>query len=241
MTKLIICNWKMNLGDGAASEFLDELNMQSPSEGRFVVCPPFTSLSLVNNKLKALGSAWLLGGQDCSPSDKGARTGDISAQMLKNLGCSYVILGHSERRQYHNEDNKTVKTKALQSLTNQLTPIVCVGETEDAYNQGKTQDVLKRQLEESVPSKQCVVAYEPVWAIGTGKVPKIEEIEITHQFIQSVLRSLGFSNVSIIYGGSVKADNITQILNQPSVAGVLIGGASVQPESMNSIIQELSI
>jgi len=242
MTKLIICNWKMNLGSQNSIEFLNQIEMAaSNKDNKFIVCPPYTSLELVGNNIKEKQSDWALGAQNCSDQEDGARTGDISASMLETLGCQYVILGHSERRQYHLEDSKTVKMKALKALQHQLIPIVCVGETEEAYNQGKTQEVLKKQLEESVPSKQCVVAYEPVWAIGTGKVPQVEEIEETHHFIQSVLQEFGFSNVSIVYGGSVKANNITEILGQPSVSGVLIGGASIKPESMNPIVSKLSI
>jgi triosephosphate isomerase len=241
MTKLIICNWKMNLGDANSLNFLNKLNIKSNFDGQYIICPPFTSIALVNDKLKMLNSSWLLGAQDCSAFDNGARKGDISSQMLKDSGCSYVIVGHSERRMYHGEDNEMVKAKALNALQHQLIPIMCIGETEKAYSLGKTKEVLKKQLEESMPSKECVVAYEPVWAIGTGKVPKIEEIEATHQFIQSVLISLGFCDIPVVYGGSVQADNITEILDQPSVAGVLIGGASVKADSMNQIIKELSL
>ncbi len=242
MTKLIICNWKMNLGSQDSLEFLNQIEMAvSNKDNKFIVCPPYTSLESVGNNINKKKSDWVLGAQNCSDQEGGARTGDISASMLEDLGCQYVILGHSERRQYHLEDSKTVKMKALKALQHQLIPIICVGETEEAYSQGKTQEVLKKQLEESVPSKQCVVAYEPVWAIGTGKVPQIEDIEKTHQFIQTTLQSLGFSNIPIVYGGSVKADNITEILDQPTVSGVLIGGASIKPESMSEIIKELSI
>ncbi len=242
MTKFIICNWKMNLGNQDSIEFLNQIEMKSlNNDHQFIICPPYTSLGLVANNLKSKESDWHLGAQNCSDQDKGARTGDISAAMLKDLGCDYTILGHSERRQYHQESNESVKGKALKVIAHGMIPIICVGETEEDYIQGKTIDVLTEQLSGSVPSNQCIVAYEPVWAIGTGKVPTIKEIETVHQSIDNVLQDLGFLNVPIVYGGSVKPDNINQILSKPTVSGVLIGGASIQPESMNAIIKEVCL
>jgi triosephosphate isomerase len=241
MTNLIICNWKMNLGGCDALGFLDQITITDRQANTFVICPPFTSLPFVAEKLQNLKTSCAIGAQDCAEVGNGSRTGDISAEMLKSFGCTYVIVGHSERRQYHKETSITVKNKALKVIEQKMTPIICVGETEGDYKQGNTQRVLKKQLAESVPSKQCVIAYEPVWAIGTGKIPKTEEIQQTHQFIEEALSDLGFSNIPIVYGGSVKADNISQILLQPSVSGVLIGGASIKVDSMNAIIKELSI
>ena len=242
MTKLIICNWKMNLGGQDSIEFLTQIDMGPSNKGnKFILCPPYTSLGLVANHLKNKGADWYLGAQNCSDQDKGARTGDVSAIMLKNLGCGYIILGHSERRQHHQESNESVKAKAVKAITHDMMPIICVGETKDDYNNKKTIDVLKKQLAGSVSSKQCIVAYEPVWAIGTGKVATLEEIENVHQNIDAILRELGFANIPIVYGGSVKSDNIDQILSQPTVSGVLIGGASIQPESMNAIARKVCL
>lgn len=242
MTKLIVCNWKMNLGGADATDFLPALNFKSHyNTARLVICPPYTTLALVHDFIKHQNLRCQLGAQDCSAAAKGAYTGDISAGMLKQLGCGYVILGHSERRLHHAESNRLVKEKATQALAQGLTPIICIGESEADYKAGKTIAILENQLKGSVPNGNVIIAYEPIWAIGTGKTPTLEEIDAVHKNIASILEKMGHNDTPILYGGSVNPDNLNQVLPLPHVGGVLIGGASIKPESMNAILQEVAL
>ena len=197
----------------------------------FLVCPPYLHIAPVQTELT---SAVSLGGQDCSPFDKGAYTGDISAAMLKDMNCEYVILGHSERRQYYAESNLMVQQKAAMAQDMELISIICVGETELEREEGREQEVVGEQLVNSLPkgasAKNVVIAYEPVWAIGTGKVATIEDIYTMHAFIRSVLAEnvKEGAGVRILYGGSVKPSNAAEIFAVANVNGALIGGASLQ-------------
>lgn len=238
MKKLIVGNWKMNLNQAGAKELASRLQ---PSErAEVLVCPPYPYLQVVRETLG--DSSIMLGAQDCSQADNGAHTGDVSAGMLADMGCEYVILGHSERRQFHHETSYGVSFKVMAARRQNLEVIVCIGETDGDNQEGYTQAVLQTQLEESLPdglsASSLVVAYEPVWAIGTGRVPSTEEIESTHAFIREHLNGLtaDFDSIRILYGGSVNGKNAKSILELPNVDGVLVGGSSLKADEFNQII-----
>ena len=198
----------------------------------FLVCPPYPYLAPVQTELSMAVS---LGGQDSSPFEDGAYTGDVSAVMLKDLNCEYVILGHSERREYYAESNLMVQQKAVVALEAGLKAIICVGETAAQREAGEHLDIVEQQLAGSLPSngtaETIVVAYEPVWAIGTGKVATIEDITEMHAHI----RGLVPSGTRILYGGSVKPANAAEIFAVENVNGALIGGASLKAEDFIGI------
>ena len=232
MKKLIAGNWKMN-GDAKSAEALitgiEEGIAQTPQllDGcDFVVCPPFVHIPMV----KDLVSVVAVGGQDCSENGSGAYTGSISAPMLKDVGATYVILGHSERRQYQKESDELIAAKAKAAHAAGLITIICVGETEAEREAGNQNAVTGGQLERSIPdcatSQNTVIAYEPVWAIGTGKVATVEDIKNMHEFIRSKVPG----DMRILYGGSVKPSNAGEIFAVPNVDGALIGGASLKTE-----------
>jgi triosephosphate isomerase len=239
MPKLIVGNWKMN-GEpvGAKSLATAVAGAAAQSPHTVALCPPATLLSLVGDAIKA--TPVKLGGQDCSPHAEGAYTGDISAVMLKNTGCSYVIVGHSERRAGHGETDATVNAKAQAALKAGLIPIICIGETLAQREAGRAEAVVASQLQHSIPACQsAVLAYEPVWAIGTGKTATNEEIGQMHQFIiAEVTQRFGLAPaaVTVLYGGSVKSANAEAILAIDGVAGVLVGGASLKAEEFGAII-----
>ncbi|TCU11761.1 triose-phosphate isomerase [Rhizobium sullae] len=241
MQKLIAGNWKMN---GLASS-LAEIEALKGLTGKaacdIVVCPPFT---LIENAAKrSKDSTVIVGAQDCHPEASGARTGDISAGMLVDAGARFVILGHSERRASHNETDAIVASKAVAAHMAGLTTIICIGETGDERDDGKAIDVVGGQLRGSMPasaaSSNVAIAYEPVWAIGTGLVPTIEEIEEVHSSIRQMLEErLGDDGrlVRILYGGSVKASNAAAIFRAANVDGALVGGASLKAAEFAEII-----
>jgi triosephosphate isomerase len=194
-----------------------------------VLCPPFVYLAAAAG---ILGDGPVLyGAQDCSDQDNGAFTGDISATMLGQLGCKYVILGHSERRQYHCETDAEVKAKATKAIEKGLKVIICVGETLGQREAGQTMDVIKTQLKGAIPEtatvQNTVIAYEPVWAIGTGLVASVDQIAEVHGEIRKNTLDLG-DGLRVIYGGSVKPDNAQDILSLDDVDGALVGGASLK-------------
>jgi triosephosphate isomerase len=248
MKKLIAGNWKMNgSAQGAetlAREIRNLAGSTTPLAGRcdVLVCPPFIHIHAVRQVLGD-SSGVLYGGQDCSAEENGAHTGDISASMLKDLGCAHVILGHSERRADHLETSADVRAKALKALACNLIPIICVGETLEQREAGEEKQVVGVQLRESVPdldeTQIIVIAYEPVWAIGTGKTPTNAEIEAMHGFIAEALRVRfpAHDEIRILYGGSLKPANAHEILAIPHVDGGLIGGASLQADSFIAIAQ----
>ena len=207
-------------------------------KNEFLVCPPFHHIVPVEGELTM---AVNIGGQDCSPFDNGAYTGDVSAVMLKDINCSYVILGHSERRQYYVESNLMLKQKAMMANDAGLTSIICVGETEEQREAGQEQDVVGTQMLESLPetatAENTVIAYEPVWAIGTGKVATIEDITAMHDFIRAKLAEKleNADKIHILYGGSVKPANAAEIFAVNNVNGALIGGASLKAEDFIGI------
>lgn len=206
-----------------------------------VLCPPTVFLMEAAAAIK--GSAVKLGAQDCHFASEGAFTGDIGAPMLKSAGCSYVIVGHSERRQYHGETSADVRKKATAADNSGLIPIICVGETEKEHDDGKAQQAVEKQVVESLPPPDAnghfVFAYEPVWAIGSGKIPTTKHIQAMHAHIIAIVAretGLAKSRISVLYGGSVKSTNAKGILNLDGVAGVLVGGASLNAEEFCKII-----
>ncbi len=204
-----------------------------------LVCPPAPYLAVAAGLLQ--GSAIAFGGQDCHPKANGAHTGDISAQMLADCGCSAVIVGHSERRADHGEGSELVAAKAKAGLDAGLTAIVCVGETEAERDRGATLEVVSAQLEGSIPADaeagHLVVAYEPVWAIGTGKTPTPDDVAAVHAHIRSLLKAWfkDGAEMRILYGGSVKAANAMALMHVPEVNGALVGGASLKADEFWAI------
>jgi len=238
---LVAGNWKMN-GDRAAMIEVRAIAAIAAAQPAVdvAICPPFT---LIEAATVAAG-AMPVGGQDCHAADKGAHTGCISAPMLKEAGARLVIVGHSERRADQHETSGEVRAKAEAAIRHGLMAIVCVGETEAERDGGKTLDVVGEQLACSVPAgasaAQLVIAYEPVWAIGTGRTPSIADVGEVHAFIRARLKALlggEGEGVRILYGGSVKAENAAELLNVADVDGALVGGASLTAVQFGPIIE----
>ena len=243
--KIVAGNWKMNtlpaegveLAKGVAAgkgEVCDSVN--------FIVCPPFTHLHSVIETLK--GTAIEVGAQDCATEVKGAYTGEVAASMIAALGCKYVILGHSERRQYYGETSESLNKKMAQAYANGLTPIYCVGENLEEREAGNHFAVCKAQIEEVVYNlteeqfASLVIAYEPVWAIGTGKTATAEQAQEIHAYIREVLRAkfgAAAEECPILYGGSCKPSNAAEIFAKEDVDGGLIGGAALKAEDFLAI------
>ncbi|MBR2367196.1 MAG: triose-phosphate isomerase [Alistipes sp.] len=243
--KIVAGNWKMNtlpaegveLAKGVAAGRKDVCDCVT-----LIVCPPFTHLSSVIEALK--GSNVEVGAQDCATETKGAYTGEVAAQMIAALGCKYVILGHSERRQYYGETSATLNKKMAEAYANNLTPIYCVGENLDEREAERHFDVVKAQIEEVVFNlteeqfRNLVIAYEPVWAIGTGKTATAEQAQEIHAYIREVLRSkfgAAAEECPILYGGSCKPSNAGEIFAKADVDGGLIGGAALKAEDFLAI------
>lgn len=237
---LIAGNWKMNGLQAALDNIVvvaDRLAATPPRECAVLICPPAT---LVADAARRAGESLDIGAQDCHPAAKGAHTGDISAQMIADAGARYVIVGHSERRADHGETDGEVRAKAQAAIDAGLTPIVCVGETLAEREADETLEIVGAQLRGSVPvgESAVVVAYEPVWAIGTGLTPTAEQIAQTHTAIRAILSEMrrDAASVKILYGGSMKPDNAAEILAIANVDGGLIGGASLDPQSFLKIV-----
>jgi triosephosphate isomerase len=241
--KLIAGNWKMNglRADGTALAAALASDSGAGPEVDVLVCPPATLLAPVAAALA--GSRVALGGQDCHAKASGAHTGDVSAAMLADAGCTFVILGHSERRQDHGETDATVRAKALAARAAGLVAIVCVGETEAERTAGRHLDVVAAQIAGSVPddatAADTVVAYEPVWAIGTGRTATVDDIAAMHAHIRALLarRLASGGDVRILYGGSVKPGNAAEIMAVADVDGALVGGASLKAEDFRAIVR----
>ena len=246
---LIAGNWKMNTDADGAAALATEVAQAVSSFGdvRVAVCPPLVSLSVVHVALAVSNTHVTLGAQNMYFEDTGAYTGEVSATMLKSVGCSYVIIGHSERRQYFGETDKSVNRKTLKAMEYGLTPIVCVGETLEERDAGHEREVVRRQVVEALKgisltdADQLVIAYEPVWAIGTGRTATPEQAQEIHQFIRTLLNDqfggdMG-SSIHILYGGSMKPGNAPELLGQPDVDGGLIGGASLKAEDFAGIVK----
>ncbi|HEY2816641.1 MAG TPA: triose-phosphate isomerase [Casimicrobiaceae bacterium] len=230
--KLVVGNWKMNGGLASNARLLDRLTSEwRPSEGRsLAVCVPFPYLGQAQAALGGTSIAW--GAQDVSASPSGAFTGDVAAGMLVEFGCRYVLVGHSERRQIHGESDRDVAAKAKAALDARLTPIVCVGETLAERDAGTTEAVVMRQLRAVVDAlgpelQKIVLAYEPVWAIGTRRTATPAQAQEVHALLRAALAKSDAPDVRILYGGSVKAANAAALFAMPDVDGGLVGGASL--------------
>ena len=244
---IVAGNWKMNKTASEGRELVEKLKKEIAGleDAEIVVCPPFTTIGAVVEA--AAGSPIGVGAQNIHWAASGAFTGEISADMLKSSGVTYVIIGHSERRQYFGETNATVNSRLKAALAAGLTPIVCVGESLAERESGRTEAVLASQVKEGfagIDAKDApgiVVAYEPVWAIGTGKTATPEMAQATHAFIRSELRAL-FGNAAdemrIQYGGSMKPANARELVAQPDIDGGLIGGAALDASTFASLIRE---
>jgi triosephosphate isomerase len=245
---LIAGNWKMNKSLDEAVGLINDIRARLPADPGVdvLVCPAFVCLESAKRALQ--GTTIKLGAQNMYWKDSGAYTGEISADMLVSVGAEYVIIGHSERRQFFGETDESVSLKLKQALGKGLVPIVCIGETLAERESGKTFDILKSQLEDGLAEisaqrmKGTVLAYEPVWAIGTGKVATKEQAQEAHAFIREHLRKQfdrqTADAVVIQYGGSVKPGNAKELLGQPDVDGALIGGASLKSDDFVSIVDE---
>lgn len=240
-------NWKMFKTAKEASKMISELKelVKSVSDREVVICPPFTALESAVNAAK--GSNVKIGAQNLYWEEKGAFTGEIAPGMIKDLGCEYVIIGHSERRQYFGETDATVNKRIFAALKAGLKPIICVGETLQERESEKTFSVIETQIKGGLKGlsvelmKDCVIAYEPVWAIGTGKTASKEQAQEVHAFIRKLLSDLLGKDTAgatrILYGGSVKPDNVKELMSQPDIDGGLVGGASLEAEPFSKIVK----
>ncbi len=244
---IIAGNWKMNKTVGEAINFIRELKglLSGINDVEIVVAPPFTALFAVGKELH--GSSIKLSAQNLHWEEKGAYTGEISPLMLKELDCKYVIIGHSERRQYFGESDEIINRKIKAALKNGIKPIFCIGETLLERESGETFNVIKRQLESGLKDikkeeiKEMVIAYEPVWAIGTGRTATPEQAEEAHGFVRERLRTLyskeGSQSIRIQYGGSVTPENIKGLMAKENIDGALVGGASLTAETFSRIVR----
>ncbi len=243
--KLAAGNWKMN-GTGASLAELSALSdaVTPDADTDVVICPP---APLLYRAVEAVADAGIgIGAQDCHGDTEGAYTGDISATMIADTGAGYVIVGHSERREAHHEDDPEIRGKARAAMASGLVPIICIGESEDEREAGNTLDILGGQLAGSCPDGATgagvVVAYEPIWAIGTGKVPSLEQIVEVHDFLRGKLVARfgdQGAEIRLLYGGSVKASNAAEIFRAENVDGALVGGASLKAADFAPIVAAL--
>ena len=248
MKKIIVGNWKMHgfvtMAHPIVEVVLNEAKQRFDSV-EVVLCPPFTLITRMAEWLA--GTVIKIGAQDCHSETHGAFTGNVSATMLMDADCSHVIVGHSERRNQQRETNEDVRRKADAAMKAGLIPIICIGESEEERASGKAEAVIARQLAESLPNPQSLtpnpyflLAYEPVWAIGSGKTPSADDIRQMHAYIQSVAAKrtgLAPEQIHVLYGGSVKAANAGEIMAIEGVAGVLVGGASLNADEFCQIIR----
>jgi triosephosphate isomerase len=240
--KLIAGNWKMN---GLAHSLTEAQSLsralkETPANCRVALCPPATLIFRMSGELS--GGPVEVGAQDCHPDPSGAFTGDLSAEMLRDAGAHLVILGHSERRKFHHETDEIVAAKVQAALRAGLEPVICVGESLSQRKSGDAQRVVRRQLKGSLPAElaahRFAIAYEPIWAIGTGLTPSIAEIEDIHQTVRSTLQeAFAGSSAPILYGGSVNGTNAAEILVAREVGGALVGGASLKAADFLKVIR----
>ena len=236
---LVVGNWKMN-GSGASNQALVTAltDCQWSDSVTVVLCPPSVYLGQIQSLIA--DSSLVLGAQDLSAHASGAYTGDISASMITELGCQYVIVGHSERREYQQESDSLIAQKCIAAINAGITPIACVGETEKQRNDGETFSVIRRQLDVLISTlsieqlEKTVIAYEPIWAIGTGLTATPEQAQEVHQKMREQLAGSG-QNMTLLYGGSVKADNAAQLFSQHDIDGALVGGASLVAQDFSAI------
>jgi triosephosphate isomerase len=243
-TPYIAANWKMHKTVAEAAEFVDTLLPRiAATQSDVVICPPFTALTAVVER--RYGTAVKVAAQNMHEEESGAFTGEVSAPMLAELDVEAVVLGHSERRQYFNETDEALARKVPVALAADLEPILCVGESESARDAGETEGVLERQLQadlrglEAEEIASVVIAYEPIWAIGTGRTASPEQAQEACAFIRDVVRMRGAAadQVRILYGGSVKPGNAEELLSLPDVDGALVGGASLDPNDFAAIVE----
>jgi len=248
LKKFIAANWKMNKGLLQSQQFAEEFRTyyekHKVTHVVVVLCPPFTSLEAVHRKIN--GSGIKLGGQNMHHESMGAYTGEICAGMLKSCGADYVILGHSERRQYCNETNQLINKKVMKALDEGLKPILCIGETLQEREDKITESVIEEQLKtclshiSEAQMDSIIIAYEPVWAIGTGKNATPHQAEAVHNFIRKKLKKMYSENISdktiVIYGGSINTENAKELFAPETISGGLVGGASLEVQSFIEII-----
>lgn len=241
--RLVVGNWKMNGDRAANAELLAALVAGTKSDGRVAVCVPFPYLHQAREMLQGSGVAW--GAQDVSAHRQGAYTGEVSAAMLVEFGCTFALVGHSERRQYHAESSELVARKAEAALGGGLVPIVCVGETLAEREAGRTAEVVLAQLDAvtgclGADMSRTVLAYEPVWAIGTGRTASPEQAQEVHRLLRERLRAVGDAagGIPLLYGGSVKADNAGRLFACVDIDGGLVGGASLNAVEFLAICGE---
>ncbi len=242
---IIVGNWKMNKTIAETKAFVESVDAKVSDSADWGIATPYLALQTAKEGTKNL----LVAAENCHFKDNGAYTGEVSVEMLKEIGIEWVILGHSERRQYFGETDETVNAKMLQVLKNDMTPIVCVGETLEEYEAGTTKDVVKTQtvaaFKDVCPkcASRSVIAYEPVWAIGTGKTATNEIAQDVCAYIRSVIADLYGQEVAdqvrIQYGGSVKPEGLKTLLEQPDIDGALVGGASLQVDSYLAMVENL--
>ena len=239
---LIAGNWKMNGTLDSISEILKIDKLCDGYEVDVALCVPNTLISKANETISH--RRLVIGAQNCHHDESGAYTGDVSAKMLKDAGAKIIIVGHSERRQFYQETNEIVNKKAVSIIKSALQTIICIGETEEEKNMGLTNKIVCTQLENSMPSisneNNTVIAYEPIWAIGTGRIPTIKEIEVVHKELRSLISKIKgidtANKMRILYGGSVKPNNAKDIFDLEDVDGALVGGASLKSDDFMGII-----
>ena len=236
--KLIVANWKMNFLYKNAFNFCKKILLKKKLiKNKFVICPPTTLILQLSSKFKGI----TFGAQDCHYEKLGAYTGDISALMLKDINCKHVIIGHSERRKYYFEDHIILKRKIESVINAGLIPIYCIGEDINIKRKDKTKNHLLRQLLNTLPKKnknKIIIAYEPIWAIGTGNTPTVNEVEDINLYIKKIITkiNLSYEKTSILYGGSVNKHNSLVFLDNKNIDGLLIGGASLNLNTFSSIL-----
>nr|WP_121273344.1 triose-phosphate isomerase [Pedobacter schmidteae] len=246
--KIVAGNWKMNLdyasGVSLFSEIVNMVRDEKKGDQIAIICSPYIHL---NSLAKLGGDVVKIGAQNCHQNDSGAYTGEISAAMIKSVGCAYVIIGHSERRQYFAESNELLAQKTVKALENELSPIFCIGETLDERNNGTYFDVLKTQLEQGIfglsaaDFSKVVIAYEPVWAIGTGLTATSDQAQEVHAYIRKEIAAKYSNevadNTTILYGGSCNSKNAAELFAQADIDGGLIGGASLKSRDFVDIVK----
>ena len=239
--KLIVANWKMNFFYKQAYNFCKKIiSKKKQIKNNFIICPPSSLIFRLSNRFRQIN----FGAQDCSAVNEfGAYTGDINSKMLKDINCKYTLIGHSERRELYKEDESLISLKILSALKSNIKPILCVGENLNQKRRGDTKKILKYQLNKVLLKKKefkkVIIAYEPVWAIGTGKTPSVEDISNTILYIKDVLakKSSIYKNVLVLYGGSVNTNNSKLFLNNINIDGLLVGGASLIFNSFFSMLK----
>ena len=239
--KVIAGNWKMNGLINDLGEIVEIANFSKTCKSEIILCPPITLISKLTPSITE--SALHIGAQNCHYNETGAHTGEVSPKMLNDIGLSYVILGHSERRSEYFETNEILRKKILAAWENDLTTIVCVGESAKIAKSGLTDAFIQKQLIETLPENlqvnKLVIAYEPIWAIGTGNTPKPKDVNTIHEFIKDVVQSASENNLrpQVLYGGSVNKSNAADFFVEKNIDGALVGGASLDADIFSDIIE----